>query len=312
MGIAEIRLRKPRRILYFKCKDELALEKDQACVVMTEQGMEYGVCTTPPDKIQDGRKPGKDLRVMRKAGEADEKTYDRVVSDEERALKLCKGKILDRRLPMKLIDAVYTFDRHKVIFFFTAEDRVDFRELVKDLAHELRTRIEMRHIQVRDEAKMVGGIGPCGRQLCCSSWLSGFMPISMKMAKRQNLSLNPSKISGQCGRLMCCLSYENDQYGPPKKRTKAKQPNNQKQYAKDGAPEPDSCCQSDCSGCTESQAAPPAKTEQRTPDKTNTQNAAPADGKTAEGSRRTRKRRRRRRRKPGSGEASNNQGQPKK
>jgi len=122
---------------------------------------------------------------------------------------------------MKLVDVEYTFDRRKVVFYFTAEQRVDFRELVRDLAHTLKARIELRHIQVRDQAKMVGGIGECGRLLCCRTWLREFMPISMKMAKRQNLSLNPEKISGQCGRLMCCLSYENDQYEAKKKKKKA-------------------------------------------------------------------------------------------
>jgi hypothetical protein len=115
-------------------------------------------------------------------------------------------------MKMKLVECEYAFDRKKVIFYFTAEDRVDFRELVRDLAREFKARIELRHIQVRDEAKIIGGIGSCGRELCCTTWLREFLPISMKMAKRQNLSLNPSKISGQCGRLLCCLAYENDLY----------------------------------------------------------------------------------------------------
>src|SRR5690606_3977835 len=115
-------------------------------------------------------------------------------------------------LPMKLADVEYTFDKQKIVFYFTAEDRVDFRDLVRELARDLKTRIELRHIQVRDQARIVGGIGVCGRELCCSTWLGEFQPISMKMAKNQNLSLNPQKISGQCGRLLCCLSYENDLY----------------------------------------------------------------------------------------------------
>jgi cell fate regulator YaaT (PSP1 superfamily) len=128
------------------------------------------------------------------------------------ALKVCQEKINQHELEMKLVDAEYTFDRNKIIFYFTADGRVDFRELVRDLAAVFRTRIELRQIGVRDEAKMLGGIGPCGRVLCCSSFLGDFEPVSIKMAKDQNLSLNPTKISGLCGRLMCCLKYENDIY----------------------------------------------------------------------------------------------------
>ncbi|OGX68348.1 MAG: stage 0 sporulation protein, partial [Paenibacillus sp. RIFOXYA1_FULL_44_5] len=128
------------------------------------------------------------------------------------AFHICLQKIENHQLQMKLIDVEYTFDRNKVLFYFTAEGRVDFRELVKDLASVFRTRIELRQIGVRDEAKLLGGIGPCGRILCCSSFLGDFAPVSIKMAKDQNLSLNPTKISGLCGRLMCCLKYEHDQY----------------------------------------------------------------------------------------------------
>lgn len=129
-----------------------------------------------------------------------------------KARSICHEKIRDHELEMKLVDVEYTFDRNKVIFYFTADGRVDFRELVKDLAAIFRTRIELRQIGVRDEAKLLGGIGPCGRVLCCSSWLGDFDPVSIRMAKDQNLSLNPSKISGLCGRLMCCLKFENDTY----------------------------------------------------------------------------------------------------
>jgi len=165
------------------------------------------------------------MNVIRKATYHDETTHKQIIDDEVRARKICFERIRGRKLPMKLAEVEYSFDRKKVIFYFTAEDRVDFRELVRDLAQELKARIELRHIQVRDEAKMVGGIGTCGRELCCTSWLREFMPISMKMAKRQNLSLNPAKISGQCGRLMCCLSYENEQYSREKKAHAVLPPN---------------------------------------------------------------------------------------
>jgi len=130
----------------------------------------------------------------------------------QEAYEVCNDKVNEHQLDMKLVDVEYTFDRNKVIFYFTADGRVDFRELVKDLAAIFRTRIELRQIGVRDEAKMLGGIGPCGRMLCCSTFLGDFDPVSIKMAKDQNLSLNPTKISGLCGRLMCCLKYENDEY----------------------------------------------------------------------------------------------------
>jgi hypothetical protein len=157
---------------------------------------------------------------VRKVNHSDESTYRQIQEEEAKAKGLCAQRIRDHKLPMKLVDVEYTFDRHKVIFYFTAADRVDFRQLVRDLAQDLKTRIELRHIQVRDEAKLTGGIGMCGRELCCSTWLREFKPISMKMAKRQNLSLNPSKISGQCGRLLCCLSYENEMY-KERKRSEA-------------------------------------------------------------------------------------------
>jgi hypothetical protein len=145
-------------------------------------------------------------------------THKQIQMDEERAMDICSQKIRKRELPMRLVECEYTFDRKKIIFYFTADDRVDFRELVKDLAFELKARIELRHIQVRDQAKLVGGIGTCGRELCCTTWMREFIPISMKMAKKQNLSLNPTKISGQCGRLMCCLAYENEMYTRAKRK----------------------------------------------------------------------------------------------
>jgi hypothetical protein len=164
------------------------------------------------------------MNVIRKTTYNDESNFRQIAIEEQKARDICARKIRDRGLSMKLVDVEYTFDRHKIIFYFTAAERVDFRQLVRDLAQELKTRIELRHIQVRDEAKLVGGIGVCGRELCCATWLREFKPISMKMAKRQNLSLNPSKISGQCGRLLCCLGYENELYRGRKKKPVAPPP----------------------------------------------------------------------------------------
>lgn len=216
MQIVKVRMRKPRRVLSFLSYDVL-VKRDEPCIVQTERGLEFGVCILPPEPIPDDARSRTTLRIVRRLNEDDIRTCRQIVDDEDRAFGNCLEKIKQRKMPMKLVDVEYTFDRKKVVFFFTADDRVDFRELVRDLAQDLKTRIELRHIQVRDEAKMVGGIGSCGRELCCSTWLNEFKPISMRMAKRQNLALNPSKISGQCGRLLCCLSYENELYENTKK-----------------------------------------------------------------------------------------------
>lgn len=212
MQTVKVRLRKPTRVFTFLCEDDLPLARNEDCIVRTERGLEYGTCIVPPEPLPEAAKNRYKMSVVRKITHQDETTFHHIQMEEERALETCAIRVRERNLPMKLVDAEYTFDRHKIIFYFTAEDRVDFRQLVRDLAQDLKTRIELRHIQVRDEAKILGGIGVCGRELCCSTWLREFKPISMKMAKRQNLSLNPSKISGQCGRLLCCLSYENDLY----------------------------------------------------------------------------------------------------
>lgn len=211
MEKVKVRLRKTRRVLMFLSHD-LELRRDDACIVQTDRGVEYGICVLPPEPCPQGLEKRLSMSVVRRADEKDLSKQERILDEETKARDLCFKKIRKHELPMKLVDAEYTFDKRKIIFYFTAEDRVDFRELVRDLARDLRARIELRHIQVRDEAKVIGGVGSCGRELCCSTWLNEFKPISMKMAKRQNLSLNPSKISGQCGRLMCCLSYENDLY----------------------------------------------------------------------------------------------------
>ena len=219
MNVVKIRLRKPRRVLSFLCS-ELPLNRDDACIVMSDRGEEWGTCILPPEPCPAEMTRRYNLKVLRKTTETDERNYAYIEDEERKAREICLKKVRDRKLPMKLVDVEITFDKKKVIFHFTADDRVDFRELVRDLAHDLRARIEMRHIQVRDEAKMVGGIGGCGRELCCSSWMNEFHPISMRMAKAQNLSLNPSKISGQCGRLLCCLSYENEQYEAMRKKAR--------------------------------------------------------------------------------------------
>ncbi|MBI3117178.1 MAG: stage 0 sporulation protein [Candidatus Hydrogenedentes bacterium] len=223
MYTVKIRLRKPRRVFCFLC-DDVTLQRDEECLVQSDRGLEWARCILPPEPCPPEMERRYTMRVVRRVDQSDLATHQYLVQEEAKARGMCLERIKRRNLPMKLVDVEYTFDKKKVIFYFTADDRVDFRELVRDLAHELRTRIELRHIQVRDEAKMVGGIGSCGRELCCSTWLNDFKPISMRMAKRQNLSLNPSKISGQCGRLLCCLSYENDQYEEMKRRARQNAP----------------------------------------------------------------------------------------
>jgi len=211
MNIARIRLRKPRRVVTFSCGD-LVLQRDDHVVVETDQGLEWGWVVLPPEPYPQEQSNRIKWRVLRKATATDEESYRTLDGEEAKAHELCYKRIQKRGMPMRLVDVQYTFDRHKVTFYFTAENRVDFRDLVRDLARELHSRIELRHIQVRDRAKLIGGLGCCGQPLCCATWLEGFVPISMRMAKCQNLSLNPGKISGQCGRLLCCLQYENEVY----------------------------------------------------------------------------------------------------
>lgn len=212
----KVRLRKPSRVFTFISRN-VPLHRSDTCIVRSDRGLEYGVCVMPPEDCSSEEEKRYKMTVVRRSTHHDDTTHRQIKIDEERAVSKCREKILERELPMKLVECEYAFDRKKVIFYFTAEDRVDFRELVRDLAQDLKARIELRHIQVRDEAKIVGGIGTCGRELCCTTWMREFVPISMKMAKQQNLSLNPAKISGQCGRLMCCLSYESDQYAKAKR-----------------------------------------------------------------------------------------------
>ncbi|MFY9176521.1 MAG: stage 0 sporulation family protein [Caldicoprobacterales bacterium] len=209
--VVGVRFKKAGKIYYFDPHD-LELEKGEYAIVETSRGVEYGKIVVGPKKVPEEDIVSPLKKVIRKATAEDAEKVAENQKKENRAFDICLEKIEEHNLPMKLIDVEYTFDNSKVIFYFTADGRVDFRELVKDLAAIFRTRIELRQIGVRDEAKMIGGLGPCGRFLCCGTFLGEFEPVSIKMAKEQNLSLNPTKISGICGRLMCCLKYEQDYY----------------------------------------------------------------------------------------------------
>ena len=198
--------------IYFFDPGKLKINRNDHVIVETARGIEYGTVVgnpreVPKDKVIQPLKP-----VLRIATERDDEQEVNNKKKEKEAFKICLEKIKKHGLEMKLIDAEYTFDNNKVLFYFTADGRIDFRELVKDLASVFKTRIELRQIGVRDETKILGGIGICGRELCCHSHLSEFIPVSIKMAKEQNLSLNPTKISGVCGRLMCCLKHEEETY----------------------------------------------------------------------------------------------------
>lgn len=209
--VVGVRFKKAGKIYYFDPGD-LSIQKDDFVIVETVRGVEYGKVVIAPKKVEEHDVVLPLKKVLRIADQKDRLIVEENRDAAKEAYEVCCEKVSTHQLDMKLVDVEYTFDRNKVIFYFTADGRVDFRELVKDLAAIFRTRIELRQIGVRDEAKMLGGIGPCGRMLCCSSFLGDFDPVSIKMAKDQNLSLNPTKISGLCGRLMCCLKYENDQY----------------------------------------------------------------------------------------------------
>lgn len=215
-AVVGVRFKQAGKIYYFD-PDDYEMEKNQAVIVETARGVEYGHVVIGKKFVSEGEVVLPLKRVMRLASEEDRRQVEENEAAAAEALALCRQKIQEHNLQMKLVEAEYTFDRNKIIFYFTADGRVDFRELVKDLAAIFRTRIELRQIGVRDEAKMLGGIGPCGRTLCCSSFLGDFEPVSIKMAKDQSLSLNPIKISGLCGRLMCCLKYENDNYEQAKR-----------------------------------------------------------------------------------------------
>ncbi len=209
--VVGVRFKKAGKIYYFD-PDQFPVEKDRFVIVETARGIEYGKVVIGKKTVSENDVVLPLKKVIRIADDNDATQVEENKAAAKNAFKICQTKILEHQLDMKLVDVEYTFDRNKIIFYFTADGRVDFRELVKDLASVFRTRIELRQIGVRDEAKMLGGIGPCGRMLCCSTFLGDFEPVSIKMAKDQSLSLNPAKISGLCGRLMCCLKYENDHY----------------------------------------------------------------------------------------------------
>jgi len=192
----------------------LDLEPGDRVVVETARGLEIGEVICPVREVPDGELVQPLKPVLRVATEADLRQAEENQVLARESLRVCREKVAARDLPMRVLDAEYTLDRSRLVFYFVSETRVDFGELVRDLASSFRTRIELRQVGVRDEAKMVGGLGPCGREVCCAVWLAEFQPVSIRMAKVQNLSLNPGKISGLCGRLMCCLRYEADQYRP--------------------------------------------------------------------------------------------------
>jgi cell fate regulator YaaT (PSP1 superfamily) len=209
--IVGVRFHQAGKIYYFDPLD-FELETGMHVIVETARGVEMGTVLIPPKDVEDSAVVSPLKPVIRIATDEDEKVVERNRTRAKEAFTICKEKIIKHELDMKLVGAEYTFDNNKLLFYFTADGRIDFRELVKDLASVFRTRIELRQIGVRDETKMMGGVGICGRPLCCSTYLSDFVPVSIKMAKEQNLSLNPTKISGVCGRLMCCLKNEQDTY----------------------------------------------------------------------------------------------------
>ncbi len=209
--VVGVKFKNGGKVYYFDPKD-FELSVGESVIVETARGVEFGIISMERKDIDDSEIVAPLKEVIRIATEADKQRLEQNKIKEKEALKICEEKIAKHKLEMKLVEAEYTFDNNKILFYFTADGRVDFRELVKDLASVFRTRIELRQIGIRDEAKMLGGLGICGRGLCCSSYLDDFHPVSIKMAKEQGLSLNPTKISGVCGRLMCCLKYEQKFY----------------------------------------------------------------------------------------------------
>ena len=210
--IIGVRFRQAGKIYYFNPGKNKDIKRGTHVIVETAKGVEYGTVVLPPTEMPEEKLVAPLKNIMRTATEEDEEFERRNREEEKEAFQICLEKIAKHGLEMKLISAEYTFDKNKLLFYFTADGRIDFRELVKDLASVFRTRIELRQIGVRDETKLRGGIGICGRALCCHTYMSEFAPVSIKMAKAQNLSLNPTKISGVCGRLMCCLKNEEEAY----------------------------------------------------------------------------------------------------
>ncbi|PQZ51079.1 Signal peptidase-like protein [Bacillus mycoides] len=215
--VVGVRFKKAGKVYYFD-PNQFDISENEFVIVETVRGIEYGKVVITKKQVDENDVVLPLKKVIRIANENDRTIVEENRHAAKEAYQVCQQKVGEHNLDMKLVDVEYTFDRNKIIFYFTADGRIDFRELVKDLAAIFRTRIELRQIGVRDEAKMLGGIGPCGRMLCCSTFLGDFEPVSIKMAKDQNLSLNPAKISGLCGRLMCCLKYENDEYEAAKEQ----------------------------------------------------------------------------------------------
>lgn len=215
--IVGIRFRNTGKTYYFDPGDE-EIAVNTGIIVETAQGVEYGVSSVETKEVPDTQIVAPLKKIIRIATVADKRKLEENRAKEQRALEIAEKKAIDFKLDMKFIRVEYTFDCAKAVFYFTSDGRVDFRELVKDMASTFRTRIELRQIGVRDETKMLGGLGPCGQPCCCNRFLGGFQPVSIKMAKEQGLSLNPTKISGLCGRLMCCLKYEQQNYEDAHKR----------------------------------------------------------------------------------------------
>lgn len=227
--VVGVRFSRTGRVYYFDPAD-MELKRGDNVIVETSRGTEYGTVTFGNTFVDEAdiTKPLK--KVMKMADESDTEIQRENDEQKPKAMEICREKITKHGLDMKLIDVEYTFDGSKIIFYFISDGRVDFRDLVKDLAGSFHRRIELRQIGVRDEARMIGGIGSCGKSLCCATWMNKFHPVSIKMAKNQNLSLNPTKISGVCGRLMCCLNFENEVYQQLRKNSvkineKVKTPN---------------------------------------------------------------------------------------
>ena len=212
-----VRFKRVGKVYYF-LPGKIQFKEGDHAIVETARGMEYGEVVVAEKEVEDKDVVAPLKQVVRRATSKDDRKMEENKRKEKDALATCEQKIKNHGLEMKLVDVEYTFDNSKIVFYFTADGRIDFRDLVKDLAGVFKTRIELRQIGVRDEAKMLGGLGPCGRPCCCSSFLGDFSPVSIKMAKEQNLSLSPTKISGLCGRLMCCLNYEHVHYSETRRR----------------------------------------------------------------------------------------------
>ena len=216
--VVGIKFKNAGKLYYFSPKEGEVYERNMPVIVETARGLEYAWVVYPEKEIRDDEIVSPLKPVIRIATQKDKEFYESCIEKRPQAMKLCKEKIAARGLEMKLVDCEYAFDGSKISFYFTSANRVDFRELVKDLANAFHTRIELRQVGTRDETKYLGGIAPCGRVCCCAGNMSEFKKVSVKMAKTQGLSLNPGKISGLCGRLMCCLSYENDYYAEAGKK----------------------------------------------------------------------------------------------